>query len=67
MRKQDLVLSGGFGTSTNSARAGFLPISLERAPMEAFEAIPIFLRSTDKGENHEAFNLFLLRGARPIF
>jgi HD-GYP domain-containing protein (c-di-GMP phosphodiesterase class II) len=64
MRKQDLVLSGGFGTSTNSARAGFLPISLERAPMEAFEAIPIFLRTTDKQENQEAFNLYCAEHVR---
>ncbi|HSV15889.1 MAG TPA: hypothetical protein VLI90_16625, partial [Tepidisphaeraceae bacterium] len=45
MRKQDIVLSGGFGTSTNSARAGFLPISLERAPVDAFEKIPVYLRA----------------------
>jgi HD-GYP domain-containing protein (c-di-GMP phosphodiesterase class II) len=64
MRKQDLVLSGGFGTSTNSARAGFLPISLERAPMEAFEAIPIFLRTTEKNENQEAFNLYCAEHVR---
>jgi HD-GYP domain-containing protein (c-di-GMP phosphodiesterase class II) len=72
MRKQDLVLSGGFGTSTNSARAGFLPISLERAPMEAFEAIPIYLRTiVDKGkadkaksEQNEAFSLYCAEHVR---
>lgn len=64
MRKQDLVLSGGFGTSTNSARAGYLPISLERAPMEAFNSIPIYLRSTDKKENQEAFNLYCAEHVR---
>ncbi|HWB54394.1 MAG TPA: HD domain-containing phosphohydrolase [Tepidisphaeraceae bacterium] len=66
MRKQDLVLSGGFGTSTNSARAGFLPISLERAPIEAFESIPIYLRSTtnEKDEHAEAFNLYCAEHVR---
>ena len=34
VNKQDVVLSGGFGKTTNSARAGDLPMHLERAPLE---------------------------------
>jgi HD-GYP domain-containing protein (c-di-GMP phosphodiesterase class II) len=44
---QDVVLSGGFGKSSNSARAGYLPICLERAPLDAFENIAVYLRSPD--------------------
>src|SRR5881394_3043687 len=66
-----VLLSGSFGTCSNSARAGFLPIALARAPMGAFEGIPIYLRTRGgddptiaavKGINHDphhdAFTLF---------
>ncbi len=59
--KQALVLSGEFGTSTNSARAGFVPISLVRAPLGAFEGIGVHLR-TSKSSAHartkETFALY---------
>jgi HD-GYP domain-containing protein (c-di-GMP phosphodiesterase class II) len=54
--KEDLVLSGGFATSSNSARAGFLPICLERVPLAALEGIDIHLRTGDG--TGEAFTLF---------
>src|SRR3954452_19396313 len=44
VRDKDVLLSGGFGTSVNSARAGFLPIALARAPIGAFDGIPVYLR-----------------------
>src|SRR5207248_1842274 len=43
--ERDLVLSGGFGKSTNSARAGFLPIGLEHAPLGSLNGIPVYVRS----------------------
>lgn len=44
---RDLELSGGLGRSTLSARAGLVPISLERAPLSAFEGIAVYLRVRD--------------------
>jgi len=58
--KRDVVLSGGFGTSSSSARAGYLPICLARAPLDAFDGISVFIRkdeSADKGA-HESFTLY---------
>ncbi|HTL30203.1 MAG TPA: hypothetical protein VL282_13315, partial [Tepidisphaeraceae bacterium] len=57
--KQDVVLSGGFGTSSNSARAGYLPICLERVPLAAFDNISIYLRSNDPtADGNETFRLY---------
>jgi HD-GYP domain-containing protein (c-di-GMP phosphodiesterase class II) len=57
--KRDVVLSGGFGKATNSARAGYLPICLERAPLDAFEGIGVYLRSADaKDDKGETFRLY---------
>jgi HD-GYP domain-containing protein (c-di-GMP phosphodiesterase class II) len=58
--QKDLLLSGGFGKSTNSARAGFLPICLERVPLGAFEGLAVHLRTiTRKGDqSEEAFTLY---------
>jgi HD-GYP domain-containing protein (c-di-GMP phosphodiesterase class II) len=58
LRSQDLVLSGGFGTSTNSARSGFLPVCLARLPLQAIEGIDIYLRNTRGAEGKESFTLF---------
>src|SRR5688572_3933810 len=59
VEKQDVVLSGGFGKSTNSARAGYLPICLERTPLASFAGIGIFLRSKDpKAPEGESFKLY---------
>ena len=44
VREQDLLQSGGFGSSTNSARAGYLPIAIERVPLGAMKGISVFLR-----------------------
>ena len=55
---KDVVLSGGFGTSSNSARAGYLPICLERVPLEAFKEISVYLRSDDKSKESETFRLY---------
>lgn len=42
--QKDLTLSGGLGRSTNSSRAGFLPIGLEHAPIGALNGIPVYVR-----------------------
>lgn len=44
VREQDLLLSGGFGRSANSARAGFLPIALEQVRVAALEGIQVHIR-----------------------
>jgi HD-GYP domain-containing protein (c-di-GMP phosphodiesterase class II) len=44
VRDQDLVLSGGGGRSSNSARAGFLPIGLEHVPIGAMQGIAVYVR-----------------------
>ena len=49
MQNVDVIRSGGPGASANSARAGYLPICLARAPREVFEGIPVYLR-TSSGE-----------------
>jgi hypothetical protein len=62
---KDFVLSGGMGKSTNSARAGLLPISLERAPVGAFNGIPVYLRKKDAAkEGAENFSLYTAQGVR---
>ena len=48
-KDKDVLLSGGYGRSINSARAGFLPICLERAPIGAFQNIPVYLRTIKSG------------------
>jgi len=48
--EQSLVLSGGCGVQINSARAGYLPVSLAHLPPSAFEGIPFYLRSVDSGQ-----------------
>lgn len=45
MNEKDLLLSGGFGRSSNSARAGFLPVALERIPLGALHGIPVHVRT----------------------
>lgn len=59
-RRAELLLSGGFGKSTNSARAGFLPIRLERTPVVAFEGIAVYLRppSSGKADEKDSFTLY---------
>jgi HD-GYP domain-containing protein (c-di-GMP phosphodiesterase class II) len=44
MRERDLLQSGGFGRSTNAARAGYLPVALEHVPAAALEGIGVHLR-----------------------
>ena len=39
------LLSGGAGRQTNSARAGFLPIAIERVPVGALHDIPVYVRA----------------------
>lgn len=51
--QKDLTLSGGFGRSTNSARAGFLPIGLEHAPIGALNGIPVYVRVRPGDTPHE--------------
>jgi hypothetical protein len=45
VNEKELVLSGGFGTSSNSARAGYLPVSLERIPLKALRDVEVYIRS----------------------
>src|SRR5437016_1584580 len=60
VNEKDVLLSGGFGTSSNSARAGFLPICLERAPIGAFDHIPLYLRNLGetRAAKKESFTLY---------
>lgn len=44
MQEKDLLLSGGFGRSSNSARAGYLPVPLERLPLGALTGIGAYVR-----------------------
>jgi HD-GYP domain-containing protein (c-di-GMP phosphodiesterase class II) len=63
LQKPDVVLSGGFGKSTNSSRSGYLPISLACVPLPALRGINIFLRSNSENDKRaesdkkEAFTL----------
>lgn len=63
VRGQDVILSGGFGTSTNSARSGYLPISLARVPLRALEGISVYLRSPNGPDKKEAFTLLCSENA----
>jgi putative nucleotidyltransferase with HDIG domain len=63
MNKENVTLSGGFGTHTNSARAGYLPICLARAPIAAFEGIAVYLRSANP-PGAETFNLYSSENVR---
>jgi HD-GYP domain-containing protein (c-di-GMP phosphodiesterase class II) len=56
--KQSVVLSGSFGKLSNSARAGFFPVSLEHLPPTLFEGINVFLRTGAEAGEHESFTLF---------
>lgn len=56
---RDTELTGGVGTSTTSARAGLLPISLERAPVGAFDGVMVYLRIRDPQKQNKArFTLY---------
>lgn len=63
-RTQDVLLSGGFGTSTNSARSGYLPVSLPRLPLAALDGIAIYLRAASGAEKKETFTLFSAENLR---
>ena len=52
--QQATHLSGGTGQSATSAQAGYLPISLARAPLAAFQDIPIYVRARDKSSSDTA-------------
>src|SRR5688572_7371827 len=41
---KDVLLSGGAGRSVNSARAGYLPVSLDRVPVGALAEIGVYVR-----------------------
>src|SRR3954465_4980191 len=57
--KKDVVLSGGFGTSSSSARAGFFPICLLRAPLDAFDKISVYIRNPSPTDAAgESFTLY---------
>jgi HD-GYP domain-containing protein (c-di-GMP phosphodiesterase class II) len=57
LRKQDVILSGGFGTSTNSARAGYLPVCMNRLPLGSLDGIAIYLRSGSDPKGKDTFTL----------
>lgn len=44
VREQDLLLSGSRGHLANSARAGFLPISLLHIPVGALDGMSVYIR-----------------------
>ncbi len=45
MAERDVLLSGGAGKNVNSARAGFLPVSLERVPVGALKGVGVYVRA----------------------
>jgi HD-GYP domain-containing protein (c-di-GMP phosphodiesterase class II) len=45
-----VLLSGGAGKQVNSARAGFLPIAIERVPVGALHEIPVYVRASGTGK-----------------
>jgi hypothetical protein len=51
MEDQDLLRSGGFGRSSNSARAGFIPIALDRVPVAALRGIPVYVKTRPDDPN----------------
>ncbi|HUB26707.1 MAG TPA: HD domain-containing phosphohydrolase [Tepidisphaeraceae bacterium] len=53
-----MVLSGGFGKLSNSARAGFLPVCLDHMPPALFDGINVFLRTGSEAGESESFTLF---------
>lgn len=57
--KQDLVLSGSLGKASNSARAGYMPIALDRLPIKALDGIPVYRRTdTQEGDSDSTFVLY---------
>jgi HD-GYP domain-containing protein (c-di-GMP phosphodiesterase class II) len=61
--ERDVLLSGGAGKNVNSARAGFLPVSLERVPVGALAGIGVFVRpkpgqNLGETEMHGQFALY---------
>jgi HD-GYP domain-containing protein (c-di-GMP phosphodiesterase class II) len=54
---EGIVLSGGFGTSVTSSRAGFLPVCLDRIPPAMLAELDLYLRGGGAGQA-EAFTLF---------
>ncbi len=59
-RGQDLLLSGGFATAL-AAQAGYMPVCLDRVPVESFNAISVYLRNPAdpaKGRSDDAFVLY---------
>jgi HD-GYP domain-containing protein (c-di-GMP phosphodiesterase class II) len=56
----DSPCSGDWGRRENSAQAGFLPISVSRLPLGAYNRIAFYLRSgrDGRGENSESFTLY---------
>ena len=44
MFQQETLLSGSVGHHVNSARAGFLPVPLERTPPSALSGLDIYLK-----------------------
>ncbi len=45
VNEKDVVLSGASGGHTNSARAGFLPIGIDHAPVGALAGLALYLRA----------------------
>src|ERR1700722_3262311 len=56
-KKQDWVRPVGAGVPSNSARAGYLPLSLDRVPLAAMKNIDIFVRAAAES-GQESFALF---------
>jgi HD-GYP domain-containing protein (c-di-GMP phosphodiesterase class II) len=72
VQEKDLLLSGGFGRSSNSARAGFLPVALDRVPLGALEGVQVYVRVRSDASNdwasgmpaHGAFRLYCAENVR---
>lgn len=55
---QELAVSGGRAQASNSVRAGFMPVPLERVPVGAFDQLPVYIRVRGGGRNDETFTLY---------
>jgi len=63
----ELVLSGGAGGRSNSARAGYLPVPLSCVPSAAFRDIPVYLRCAEDAAEAVRSGFMLYRGGDVAF
>ncbi|HYE02672.1 MAG TPA: HD domain-containing phosphohydrolase [Phycisphaerales bacterium] len=55
---EQLNLSGSFGRAAGTARAGFLPVPLERIPLAAVQRLPLYTRVRETANDESDFSLY---------